>query len=302
MEQQTNRFSQLQSYGIDFTDCELSARVYGGLSGKKIGVIYRGSPYMLKFQDNLRYRNLTGEVASYGNNPVAEYIASHVFEFLGIPVHETLLGVYKNKQVVACKDFGFVREFREFMASSVQFDATDDLNPVVSLDLNQVLEVIRALDKDPFSIKGAYSRFILTFVVDALNGNPDRNLGNWGYLEENGGWTLAPVYDNGSCLFVRFPESKMIQALQNQEYMYQLAVSGFTSRFKLGEHMLNPYDWITNNLSCPGVRSALDQVTSLDLTRVHGCIWAVCTDIQAEFYSELYRLRMQKLRQILSKF
>lgn len=301
MEQQTNLFSQAQPGMIDFTSCKLSRRVYGGLSGKKMGIIYQGSPYMLKFPDNLRYRNLTGEVASYGNNPVAEYIASHVFEFLGIPVHETLLGVYKNRQVVACKDFGFVREFREFMASSVQFDSADDLNPVVSLDLNQVLEVIRELDKDPFSIKGAYSRFILTFVVDALNGNPDRNLGNWGYLEENGGWTLAPVYDNGSCLFVRFPESKMLQALKNRGYMYQLAVSGFTSRFKLGECMLNPYDWITNNLSCPGVRSALEQVTSLDLARVYDCIWSVCTGIQAGFYSELYSIRMKRLRQILSQ-
>lgn len=301
MEQQTNLFSQSQPGMIDFTSCKLSRRVYGGLSGKKMGIIYQGSPYMLKFQDNLKYRKLTGEVASYGNNPVAEYIASHVFEFLKIPVHETLLGVYGGKQVVACKDFGLVREFREFMASSAQFDATDDLNPTVSLDISQVIDVVQVLEQYPFDITGAYQRFILTFVVDALNGNPDRNLGNWGYIEINGGWTLAPVYDNGSCLFVRFPESKMLQALQNREYMYQLAVSGFISRFKLEDHKLNPYSWIENNLQNLEVKDALIQVSCLDLTEVYDCIWSVCHGIQAEFYSELYRIRMQRLRQVLSQ-
>ena len=42
---------------------------------------------------------------SYSNAPVSEYIGSHVYELIGMPVHETKLGVYKNRVVVGCKDF-----------------------------------------------------------------------------------------------------------------------------------------------------------------------------------------------------
>lgn len=46
---------------------------------------------------------------SYANGCISEYIGCHIFESIGIPVQETILGTYtrneKQKIVVACKDF-----------------------------------------------------------------------------------------------------------------------------------------------------------------------------------------------------
>jgi len=42
---------------------------------------------------------------SYTTSPLSEYLGSKIYEALGIPVHETVLGIRKNKVVVACRDF-----------------------------------------------------------------------------------------------------------------------------------------------------------------------------------------------------
>ena len=42
---------------------------------------------------------------SYTTSPISEYIGSHVYEIIGIPVHKTMLGIKDKKVVVACKDF-----------------------------------------------------------------------------------------------------------------------------------------------------------------------------------------------------
>ena len=45
---------------------------------------------------------------SYVNNVLSEYIGSHIFQSIGIPTHETLLGVIRRdgeRLAVACKDF-----------------------------------------------------------------------------------------------------------------------------------------------------------------------------------------------------
>lgn len=42
---------------------------------------------------------------SYSTSPLSEYIGSHVYELLGQEVHETRLGIYNGKCVVACKNF-----------------------------------------------------------------------------------------------------------------------------------------------------------------------------------------------------
>jgi hypothetical protein len=36
---------------IDFTSCEQNPyKVYGGANGSKLGILYKGEPYMLKFR------------------------------------------------------------------------------------------------------------------------------------------------------------------------------------------------------------------------------------------------------------
>ena len=90
---------------MDFTNLPTRRKTYTGANGSKICVVYNGQPYMLKFPA-LPSRN---KEMSYANGCISEYIGCHIFESVGIPVQETLLGTYtkngKEKIVVACKDF-----------------------------------------------------------------------------------------------------------------------------------------------------------------------------------------------------
>ncbi len=79
-------------------------RTYGGVTGSKIGVWYNGNLYMLKTQQNVKQRNFRNVEISYANDPISEYIGSHVYELCGITVHETLLGEYRGKICVLCRD------------------------------------------------------------------------------------------------------------------------------------------------------------------------------------------------------
>ena len=90
---------------INFEDCPINDRVYSGAAGRKLGVVYEGQNYILKFPGNLKDKQLKNIKMGYSNAPVSEYIGSHVYELIGMPVHETKLGVYKNRVVVGCKDF-----------------------------------------------------------------------------------------------------------------------------------------------------------------------------------------------------
>ena len=85
---------------IDFTNCPVRNKTYAGANGSKISVIYDGHLYMLKFPSAATLN----KDMSYANGCISEYLGCHIFETVGIPVQETLLGTYtkngKEKIVV----------------------------------------------------------------------------------------------------------------------------------------------------------------------------------------------------------
>ena len=86
---------------VDFTELERRNKAYAGANGNKISVIYQGEQYMLKFPSHAG----KNENMSYSNSCFSEYLGCQIYETIGIPVQKTLLGTYKEKVVVACKDF-----------------------------------------------------------------------------------------------------------------------------------------------------------------------------------------------------
>ena len=90
---------------IDFTNSIKKNKAYAGANGSKIAVVYNGEQYMLKFPP---FPTINKGI-SYTNSCISEYIGCKIFESVGIPVQETILGTYtsngKTKIVVACKDF-----------------------------------------------------------------------------------------------------------------------------------------------------------------------------------------------------
>lgn len=143
----------------------------------------------------------------YTNASLSEYLACHIYEFLGMQAQENLYGVYriqgKEKRVVACKDFtgdGFrLMEFAKLKNACIGGSSEDSSGYATELDA-----VLEAIDRqaliDPVALK---EFFWDMFIVDAYLGNFDRHNGNWGLLvnEERRLARIAPIYDCGSCLY-----------------------------------------------------------------------------------------------------
>lgn len=187
---------------IDFTNSIKKNKAYAGANGSKIAVVYNGEQYMLKFPP---FPTINKGI-SYTNSCISEYIGCKIFESVGIPVQETILGTYtsngKTKIVVACKDFTkpgiTIQDF-----ASLKNRIIDSERNGYGTDLADILSTIEAQTSiDSELLK---TRFWDMFIVDALIGIWDRHNGNWGFLynANTDEVSLAPVFDCGSSLIHR---------------------------------------------------------------------------------------------------
>lgn len=216
----------------NFDNLEYSSRhgMYGGMAGDKDGVKIVNDFWIIKYPKNTK--DMVGNnLDAYTSSPLSEYIGSHIYEKLEIPVHETLLGVRNNKLVVACKDFCKVRgslmemrtiknaahkELEEKLKTEMHYSQTRDL-----VNLN---ELLLHLDNNPIlqKVPNIKERFWDMFVVDIFIDNNDRNNGNWGILcfeDKNGSpfYQLAPVYDNGNSFETKLSEEKICELLNDRK-------------------------------------------------------------------------------------
>ena len=114
----------------DLRDCAPSGLFYGGRAGQKEGILIEGEPWIAKYPRTTR--DLVGKhLPSYTSSPVSEYLGSHIYGLLGIPVHETMLGYRAGKIVCACRDFTFPNarlfEFKEIKNALSDDDAASVL-------------------------------------------------------------------------------------------------------------------------------------------------------------------------------
>ena len=243
---------------FDFDGYQQNLEAYGGKSGYKLGIDFRGERYLLKFPGLLKGRNMKNVELSYSTSPISEYIGSHIYEALGIPVHETILGKRENKVVVGCKDFrARGEELIEFEKIKVTFSPeetmeTDRLTNGTGTDLSAVLNTI---NNHPVlkGVPGVMERFWDMFIVDALIGNTDRNNGNWGILKDlDDHVRLAPVYDNGNSFANKASPRQMEESLKDEKRMENLAYVARTCVFKKNGKNINPYTFIAllENVDC----------------------------------------------------
>lgn len=196
---------------IDFSNCKLSNKFYGG-SEKKLGIIFEDKPYMLKFVK----KNVYGDCF----NDVAEYICSQYFNLLGISAQETILGTYKGSRVVACKDF-IVDGYKFVPFNAVGESTVEDDKDKYRYRYKDIEKLIdknkKLLDKEEAKIM-----FWKTYILDALFANPDRHGKNWGYLKKKNEYKVAPVFDNGSSLFSYFSDiEEMEYVLSDNEELLE---------------------------------------------------------------------------------
>lgn len=281
---------------IDFTDCLRVHAVYGG-SDRKFAIIHAGDKYMLKFSDNHAKRS---DISThYVNNTISEYISSHIAQSIGLPAHETLLGLYKDQIVVACKDFRQVNnsiniEFSEYVRA--KYDS-NDVRRIICL--YQIYDTL----KDPESIlpvdlqEASIQRYWDTFVVDALVGNFDRHVGNWGYLLDGNKISLAPTYDFGSTLFPKISDYGAESFLKSNYEMIKRCLvfpspALAITKEKVGK--VGYYDMLSSNYDENCTEAVLRIVPHINMKKVKEIVdnTPFITDIRKAFYKEILQMRM----------
>lgn len=212
----------------DLEACGLSGRFYSGNAGRKIGIAWRDADWLVKFPGPAG--QLEGSVPSYTTAPVSEWLGSHVYGLLGIPVHETVLGVRDGRIVCACKDFTdrdhVLVDFHD-LKNSLSDDEPGFASPpstgsgVILADVRAAIHRIPVL-KD---IPGVPDRFWDMFITDAFIRNIDRNNTNWGVLRGSDmRFTLAPVYDNGNSFNNKRTGAQMRRRVADRDLIRQDAL------------------------------------------------------------------------------
>ncbi len=288
---------------IDYSDYERSFFCYDGLSCNKVGLVQNGVYYMVKFPGNLHH--LAKVDLDHANDMISEYIASRVVS-LYMMAHVVDLGWYHGKQCVACKDFvgdsGRLIEYTKLKTTLSEpiIDKNGNVSNGLSPEIDDVDYVLNH-NRTAQQVKGVHESFWRMFILDALNGNTDRNNGNWGLLLKNGTISFAPVYDNGNALNSKWSDEKMETSIQNAEDMRTIAFKGCVCFFKHDDRKINPFQYIEAN-GAPYIKNELSKLDFSEVMYQKVCDIVEDTetisDVRKCFYKELYRLRFEELRRI----
>ena len=282
---------------LDFSNCKRVHTYYGG-SDRKFGVLYNNEVYMLKFSENHSKRSDIS--TSYVNNVVSEYISSHISASIGLPTHDTLLGLYKDEIVVACKDFRQNQsiqnvEFAEYIRSKYDSKEVKRL-----IKLNQIYETLKDPENDiPLELQEAsVERFWDTFVVDALVGNFDRHVGNWGYLVEGNNIKLAPIYDYGSTLFPQLSDEGMESIMTNDFEIAKRCLVFPSPSLAITDEKVGKvgyYDMLSSNYDKNCTKAVLKIVPKIDMNKITDIIknTPLITNTKKSFYTTILNARKE---------
>lgn len=283
---------------INFNNCKEVACNYGG-SEKKKKIIYNGDYYLLKFPDPIREKN---REISYMNNNFSEYVGCKIFESIGIPVQQVLIGEYtekksaqsleKNKVVVACKDFTTpTKKLIEF---------SDLANSITSMDKHftpDIRDIKEVLDNVNYKVnkEEIMNRFWEVFVVDALIANTDRHLSNWGLFEENGKLSPADVYDCGSSLHPLLSDDEMKNTINDKDKFRDECYNVYPI-YKYNGKKLTYLQFFKKNI--PELTSALKRILpKIDLDKINNIIdeTPYMSDIRKAFFKKSIAYRKENI-------
>jgi hypothetical protein len=272
---------------IDFSSCAPSGRYYAG-SERKVGVVLAdGSPVMLKFR----------KATAFGPkfNHVSEYLGSRIFALAGLPAQEVELGTYRGEDVVACRDFNTSEDVQFVPFNEVGESTLEEDKDAYQYDYADIMRMLRDNSKLP-DPDGTIEAFWRIYVVDALIGNFDRHGGNWGFLKRDGRYSLAPVFDNGSCLFPNLASDEAVAEVLASPGEMLRRVHGFpTSQIRL-DGKKSSYDKVIGSLQFRECNDALTYVVeTLPMDAVADLVNETpgISDIRRTFYQRILAMRYE---------
>lgn len=300
----------------DFDTYDVEPRLFfGGLAGNKIALslpyfmFYTSfSNLVVKYPNDLRAKGVKNCSLERSNSPMSEFIGSHIYAMLGIPVHRTFLGKRNGSLVVACSYLPRKTErLVEFREIKTTFEPKGDYPAgLVDGKSTELSEVLKVLDEHPlFSNEGYHiedsvkGRFWDMFVVDAFIGNPDRNNGNWGVLVDSTPTNpprLAPVYDCGNCLGDKWDESKIEAYLSSGDFERASAATAMPSIFTRNGKKINPCAFISRH-EHPDCDAAVRRIVPRIMAKLHGIDDLLAStpymdDLHRRFYTSMMKERL----------
>lgn len=224
----------------------------------------------------------------------------HIYNSVGIPAQNTLLGLRDGHIVVACEDFcvdGYgINEF-EKNSSLAGIDFKKTRYPKID-------DVIIFMQKDErIDAAVAERRFWDTFVMDALLGNFDRHTGNWGYLynDDLGTIVLAPVYDCGACLYPMISDEGMKAIMKEErlidERIYKYPMAAFYDngvKVSYCDFLGKPDNYRRFPLLHQAVHNVREKL-SIDVVNQIVDNTPALSDIRREFYRMMISERYEKI-------
>lgn len=271
----------------DYTMYEKTPVMFSGAE-KKYEIIIEGHRYIVKFQKN-------SEIGLLFNH-VSEYLGSHIFQVVGIPVQETFLGTCDGTNVVVMKNF-LEREdalvaFNGVGESSLERDK--ELYQYTYKDITAMLQAnMKSTD-----VKETIDRFWDMFIVDALIGNFDRHGGNWGFIKRNNQYRIAPVYDNGSSLYPRLnTDEKIAEVLNSEEEIDRRIYTFPTSHIKV-KNRKSSYFEVISSRQFEACNAALKRIVPrVDLVRINNIVDDIegISELRKHFYKFMLQQRFEKI-------
>ena len=267
----------------NFSNYQSSGKSYGG-SEKKIGININGFPYMLKFQKRTPF--------GFKNNIISEYIGSHIYQLLNINCQDTYLGTYNGENVVACKDF-VINDYQFVPFNDIGESTIEEDRDQYQYSYDDIVSLLLT-NKKLTNVYDTISSFFDIYIVDALIGNFDRHGGNWGFLKKNNLYYLAPVFDNGSCLYPSLTDEDEMREIINDEEQINIRVYKFpTSQIQLNGKKSSYYE-VISSLEFEEINNALLRIYPLiDLNKIYSIIddISIISDIHKTFYKVMIQAR-----------
>lgn len=271
----------------DYTMYEKTPVMFSGAE-RKFEIIIDGNRYIVKFQKNSE----VGLTFNY----VSEYLGSHIFQSIGIPVQETFLGTYDGKNVVVMKNF------LEPEDALVAFNGVGESSLERDKELYQyTYEDITAMLRENMkstNVEETTDRFWDMFIVDALIGNFDRHGGNWGFIKRDNKYRIAPVYDNGSSLYPKLNTDDKLEAVLASEDEINERVFKFpTSHIKV-KNRKSSYFEVISSLQFEACNDALKRIVPrINFGRINTIIDEIegISEVRKHFYKTMLQQRYDKI-------
>ncbi len=272
----------------DYSVYPIDNNVFFSGAEDKAQITINGQRYIIKYQRNSE----VGMTFSH----VSEYLGSHVFELLGIPVQDTFLGTYNGKNIVLlkhfCADGEILVHFNGVGESTLEEDK--EMYQYSYEDIQRML-----IENKKFTnVKETIDRFWDMFIIDAFNGNFDRHGGNWGFIKKDNKYRIAPVYDNGSGMYPKLNTDERISIVLNSEEEINERIYKFpTSHVKIDGRKSSYYE-VINSLQFEECNNALLRIfPRIKFEKLDKLIDSIecINDLRKQFYKRMYRERYEKI-------